>query len=575
MRLKVYFSAIVISFVALSGGLFYTQIFKSGYYKDLSEQNRIVVIPLEAPRGKILDRNGKVIVDNRISFEVSIIYKDVRDIQKLAALISEKLNIETAQLFPKMLNAKKQPFAPTTIIEDIGRTDAIILEQYRIDYPGLIITTRPKRNYLYGNAASSITGYLGRINEEELSRLKTYGYVMTDLVGRSGLEKYYDGYLRGSRGGMQVETDALGRQKRILHIRNPEGGKPLYLTVNIDLQKYCDELMEGRRGSIICMNPQNGEIFAFVSKPNFDPSIFISPEKAEEVKEILDNVKGDYPLVNRGIQCTYPPGSIFKVVVASAALDTGKFSKDENFSCNGSFRLLNRTFRCWKPEGHGEQVIDEGLKNSCNVFFYQLGLKVGVDDISLYAKKLGFGRPTGVDLPEEVKGFVPTPQWKRQALKDGWYPGDTVNYSIGQGYLLVSPIQVISMMAAFANGGYLVTPYVVDRIDIVKVSEPRFESINLSDEAFNLVRSGLMKVVNDPRGTGMKAKLNDIVVAGKTGTAQTSEEGKTHGWFSGFAPFENSKVCVLVFDEFGGKGGFGASGIARQVLEKCRGMGLL
>ncbi|MCK4464050.1 MAG: penicillin-binding protein 2, partial [Candidatus Omnitrophica bacterium] len=427
MRLKIFLAAIVISFASLLAGLFHMQILKGEYYKNLSEQNRIVIIPLTAPRGKIYDRNKKLLVDNRVSFDASLIYKDAKDVEKLASLLSGTLKIDKKDLVSKILKAKSRPFAPITIVKDIGRKNAIILEQYRIDYPGLIVTTKPKRDYIYGNVASGIVGYLGKISEGELGRFKTYGYRMTDLVGRSGLEKRYNNYLRGTQGGMQVEIDSFGRQKNILHIKEPQIGKHLYLTIDIDLQEHCDNLMAEKRGCIIAMNPKSGEVFAFLSKPNFNPSIFIKPGPNEEVRKILGSRSDDYPLLNRGISCAYPPGSIFKTVVAAAALDTGKFSFDETFTCNGYYNLSKKVFRCWKEKGHGTQHIDEAIKNSCNVFFYQLGLRVGVENISLYAKKFGFGKPTYIDLPGEISGLVPTPQWKRLTKKEAWYGGDTVN----------------------------------------------------------------------------------------------------------------------------------------------------
>lgn len=574
MRLKVFSLIIATCFILLLCGLGYVQIIKGAYYKRRSEQNRIVAIPLKAPRGQIYDRNNKVCVDNRISFDVSVIYKDARDFSQLVTFLSDTLKIDKKKLMSCMKRAKKRPFAPTVLVEDIGKAKAIMLEQRKIDYPGLVISTRPKRDYLFGERASSVTGYLGEINEDELARFKTYGYSIRDLMGRSGLEKKYDNYLRGIQGGMQVEIDSLGRQKRVLHIKEPEGGNPIYLTIDMDLQEYCYEIMGNRRGCIIAMNPNNGEIFAFVSKPGFDPNIFIRKDKAREVKKILDNVNRDYPLLNRGISCTYPPGSVFKVVVAVAALDTGRFTKDMQFGCNGSFALGKSIFHCWKEEGHGNQIIEDAIKNSCNVFFYQLGLKAGVQHISLYAEKFGFGKPTGIDLPGEAGGLVPTSTWKRIAKKEGWYPGDTVNYSIGQGFLLVTPIQVVCMMAAIANGGHLVQPYIVERIGNVKVSNPEIKGMDISKHTQDIMRRGLVKVVNDQRGTGMKAKLPDIVVAGKTGTAQ-NPRGKAHGWFSGFAPEENPKMCVVVFVEYGGKGGVEASNLARKVFEKSKTLGLL
>jgi len=574
MRLKIFFVTIILCFILLLYGLFYTQIVKGSYYQERSEDNRIVGVPLEAPRGKMFDRNGKTLVDNRISFDVAVVYKDAKNFAKLATFLSDILKVDCTHLMSALERAKERPFTPTVILEDIGKTNAIILEQKKIDYPGLMISTRPRRDYIYGEVASAFTGYLGMISEDELTRFRRYGYTIKDLIGRSGLEKKYDHYLRGVQGGMQLETDSLGRQKKMLYAKEPEVGKSLYLTIDIDLQSYCDEAMGKRKGSIIVMNPQNGEILAFISKPAFDPNIFVMPDKLKNVRDILKYIQGDYPPLNRGVSCAYPPGSIFKVVVGVAALETGRFSRDATLGCSGTFSLGKSVFRCWREKGHGAQVIVDAIKHSCNVFFYQLGLRAGVNDIFLYADKFGFGNPTGIDLPGEIRGLLPSIRWKRANKKEAWYPGDTVNYSIGQGFLLVTPIQVVRMMAAVANGGYLVAPYIVDKIDIVDIANPKLEKIEVSEEVLETIKNGLVKVVNDPRGTGMKARLKDVIIAGKTGTAQNPAD-KAHGWFSGFAPSENPKVCLVVFVEFGGKGGVEASKIAQGVFAKSRELGLL
>ncbi|NQT23104.1 MAG: penicillin-binding protein 2 [Candidatus Omnitrophica bacterium] len=572
MRERIYLGAISTAFIFLLGGLFYAQILKGSYYRELSEQNRIVAIPLEAPRGKMYDRNGEILVDNRISFNVGVIYSDVKNVNSLSSFLNETLGKK--DLSSEFSKAKKRPFAVTVIVEDIGRTNAIILEQYRIDYPGLYITTNPKRDYPHGAVASSVIGYLGEISEADLGKYKSYGYRIMDLVGKSGLEKRYDSYLKGVRGGMQVEIDSLGRQGRLLHIKEPVPGKDVHLTIDLGLQKYCDEILDSKRGSIIAINPKNGEVLAITSKPNFDPSIFIKSGKKTDAIEILSNRSGEYPLLNRAISCSYPPGSIFKIVIMSAALETKKISALTSFECNGFFKLSKRRFRCWREEGHGIQAVEEALKNSCNVYFYQLGLQAGVENIARYAKKMGFGSSTGIDLPGEIGGLVPSSQWKRSAKKESWYPGDTVNYSIGQGYLLVTPIQVACMMSTVANGGYLIKPYIVESIGDIEIAEPKKIPVEFSDETIMLLRSSTKKVVNDKHGTGMKAKIKDIVVAGKTGTAQ-NPKGKAHGWFSGYAPFEDPEICVVVFIEYGGKGGVEASIFARKVIEKARERGLL
>lgn len=574
MRIKIYFGIICAGFIFLLVGLFNVQILKGPYYKEKSENNRMILLPLEAPRGKVIDRNGNILADSRISFDVSIVYKNAKDSASLIRFLSEKLNVDSKKLRKKIDKAKWRPYAPTLLIEDIGKDKAVFLEGNSMDYPGLVITTRPRRFYPYHKYGSSVIGYLGKINESELNRYKHYGYKITDYIGRSGIERQYDDYLRGQQGGMQVETDAVGRRKKIVNIREAVKGKDIQLTIDIELEKYCDRLLGQRNGTIIVMAPLTGEIYALVSKPNYDPNIFVTTKHRQDVVDILTNVNGDYPLLNRAISCSYPPGSVFKIVVALAGLQTNKISKSLSLNCGGAFVLGKARFKCWRKTGHGPQDIVEAIKNSCNVYFYQIGIRIGVGSIVRFADQFGFGRRTGIDLPGETKGILPTPAWKRRKIKESWYLGDTVNFAIGQGFLLVSPIQLLSMVAAVGNDGQRARPYLAEEIDGVVVSEEKKEKIKIDQKNIDIVKKGLEKVVNDPHGTGMKAKVKGVLIAGKTGTAQNQTK-IDHGWFSGFAPVKEPEVAVLVFVEYGGKGGYEASKLAKLVFEKCIDVGLL
>lgn len=574
MRERAFLGVVFLAFATLILGLFYAQIIRGPYYSERAKMNSVVVIPLEAPRGKIMDRNNKIIVDNRTSYDLSIIYRQAIDVNKLVPFLTSKLNITRSAIFKALTQARERPFTPTVIAEDIGKENAVIIEQARVDYPGFRISTKPRREYKYGAATSALTGYLGMIREDELERYKIYGYRSSDWIGRSGLERKYDAYLRGTRGGMQIETDSRGRQKRVLSVREAVSGKSLYTTIDIDLQDYCDKIFGQRNGCIIIMNVENGQIYAYVSHPDFDPNIFVTKDSVSRVRSVLRNENRDFPLLDRVISCSYPPGSIFKLVVASAALDSGKCAPETSFTCGGVFNLGNTSFKCWKAEGHGVQNLYDAIQNSCNVFFYQLGLRAGVDLIALYAERLGFGKPTGIDLYGEISGVVPNPKWKLQHKKDSWYEGDTVNYSIGQGFLLATPMQVIRMVAAVANGGYLVKPYIVEKIDDVQTAGPRAEKINVRDRTLEVVKEGMFRVVNNPSGTGKYAKVPGVNISGKTGTAQ-NPKGKAHGWFAGFAPSGDPKIAVVVFVEYGGKGGLEASKIARSVFEKVMELRLL
>ncbi len=424
------------------------------------------------------------------------------------------------------------------------------------------------RDYLYGNVLSHVAGYLGKISEEELERFRPYGYRIKDLVGKDGIEKFYNDYLRGTNGGLQVEVDNKGRQLGLLAVKEPRAGKALYLSIDIGLQKFCDSVLADKKGAIIVMDPFTGEIFALVSHPSFDPNVFARPGNAKEVSALLNN-STDFPMLNRAISGTYAPGSVFKIVVAASALDTGKFSDKDTFSCKGVLTVGNRPFRCWRQKGHGTLTILGAMKYSCNVFFYQLGLLCGADTIARYAFKLGLGKPVGVDLPGEASGFVPTPSWKRKKLGAPWFKGETANYAIGQGYLLVTPIQIVRLVAAIANGGRLVRPFIVSRIEDVDLYHAESRDTGIKKDTLRILKECLRGVVNEPHGTGLYARSKNIVVAGKTGTAQ-NPKGISHAWFAGFAPFEDPKVCVVVFIEHGGKGGLDPARFAKQIIEEAQ-----
>lgn len=572
MRTRIFALILIFCLVFLVSGLAYVQIFRHERYKVMSEENRLKVIPLTAPRGNIFDRGGAPMVKDVLSFKVSVIYSRIDDIEALTDLFASVLMMEKDEVSKRLKESKKRRFSPYAIAADIGIDKAIYFEEIEADHPGLLIEVSSKREYLYHETASALFGYLGLINRPEFKRLKHYGYSMHDLVGRSGVEKYYDNYLRGKQGGKQVEVDHRGREVRTLGFKEPNPGRDIKLTIDLELQKFCDKLLEGKKGAIVALDPSDGAVIAMATAPAFDPGIFLDTRRVEDVKKIL--VDKEYPLINRAISGAYPPGSVFKVIVAAGALAAGVVTKDTVFECPGSLNLGRARFRCWRKSGHGPQTIRDALKNSCNVFFYKLGLRFGREGIAEFAEMLGFGVKTGIDLPGESAGTLPTREWIKKNNNIRWYKGDTVNFSIGQGYLLCTPVQVARMMSVFANRGTLVRPYLVSRVGEVKIDAVEKYFLDIPDDSMEIVREGLRMVVNGKRGTGVKARLKNIVVAGKTGTSQTSK-GKTHGWFAGFAPFNNAKLTVVVFDEYGGKGGYYAAATAGKVFRKADELGLL
>lgn len=566
MRGKILTTIISVFFALLALALFYTQILRFHYYYRLSKNNSIRIVPIDGPRGNIFDRNGVPLVTNRLSFDVAIVYQELKDRAGLARILNEVLGMSNREILEALEKSRQRPYAPVVIAEDIDKEKAIALEEASLDADGIVVQTRSRRNYIYDNIGSHIFGYLSQVTEEELEKMKDYGYRMRDLVGRDGLEKYYDSYLKGIDGGTQIEVDNRGREMRVLGLKEPSSGKDLYLTIDIALQSTCDKLLGEHQGAIIVMDPKDGGVLALVSHPAFDPNIFVKPKTSDERSNLLKDRIGR-PLSNRAISGLYPPGSVFKIVTASAALETGKITPGTHFFCSGSYKLGNAKFDCWKEEGHQSQNIIGGLTNSCNVFFYNTGRVAGVDSIEGFAKSFGFGRPTGIDLPDEVKGVVPGRMWKKLYKKENWYEGETLNYAIGQGYLLATPIQILGMMTVMASEGNLVRPYLVKRIGSIYAAVYKQKNISLKESTIGKVREGLFEVVNNENGTGRRAKIDGVIIAGKTGTAQ-NPQGRTHAWFTGYAPYNDPGICLVVFLEHGGKGGLEPAEIAHGIFEE-------
>lgn len=573
MRDRFLAAAVSLLFILLVASLFYTQVIRFFYYSKLSKNNSIRVIPIDGPRGRILDRNAQPLVTSRLSFDAAIIYQELRNTRKLAEVLRQNFEMSDKDILKALAKARKRPYAPVAILEDIDKEKAIALEESSFDIPGLEIETRSRRDYIYKNSGAHIFGYLSEITERELEDMEPYGYRPGDLVGRSGIEKYYDKYLKGLDGGTQIEVDNRGRQVRQIGVKEPSGGQDVYLTIDKSIQLASDKLLGDHRGAVIVMDPRNGEILALASHPAFDPNVFVRPDASQERLKLLRDKVGR-PMSDRAISGLYPPGSVFKIVTAAAALESKKITKNTHFTCNGSYHLGKSSFDCWKAEGHGPLNIVGALKYSCNVFFYNTGRATGADTLEAYAKLFGFGKLTGIDLPDEVKGIAPGRAWKQAYKKSGWYEGETLNYAIGQGYLMVTPIQVLNMMAAVANKGMLTHPHVVKRIgdDFVAAQKPK--NIGLKDSTLRDIRQGLFDVINGEHGTGARARVEGVVAAGKTGTAE-NPLGKTHAWFSGFAPFEDARICVVVFLEHGGKGGLEPASIAGGIFEEAKKRGYL
>ncbi len=556
MRVKQLERFVSALFVLLILGLVYLQILKGEEYRKQSEENVIRLIPIPAPRGEIVDRNGAILADYRLVFEVTVIPQETKNLASLVRTLSEILTIDSETLLRNYSRNFSTPFMPVVILEDIEKEKALMLAERR-DLPGVGIRVTPRRHYPHGPATVHLLGVLGEISPSELRRLRPYGYGLKDLLGRGGIEEAFDNYLRGEEGGTQLKVDHRGHRVATLGHRPPRKGTDLALTIDVRLQNHIHSLLEGKRGAVCVMDPKTGEVLALVSSPSFDPN--------QDFSELLE-AEGN-PFLNRVLQGRYPPGSTFKIVVAASALEENQIRSGSTFHCPGYFRLGNESFQCWLERGHGEENVTTGLKHSCNVFFYRTGLSAGAEKIARTARLFGFGEKSGIALPHETGGFVPTPLWKRLTQGEGWYDGDTVNFSIGQGFLSVTPLQLLRMASVIAAEGKLVEPQVVKRIGPHPSKGSKTKVLPLSPKTLSLIREGMVEVVGAPDGTGRLAAVPGLEIAGKTGTAQVRGK-EPHAWFVGFSPARNPAMSLVVLVEHGGMGGVAASQIAASIFRK-------
>ncbi|MDD5450035.1 MAG: penicillin-binding protein 2 [Candidatus Omnitrophica bacterium] len=569
--IKVISALLSFLFAVLVISLAYTQIVKNKKYVKLSMTNRIRLLPVEGTRGRIFDRNGALLVSSRTSFDAVVIPQELKMSVNTLSRLAQILGLAPEEVFKKVEKNYKAPFVPVAVREDVGKEKALVIEEESTVLPGVIIRVTPRREYKYGEAGSHILGYLGEIGEGELDRLRDYGYQLRDRIGKAGLEKNYDNYLRGEGGGMQLEVDNRGNFIKLLGKKDARYGRDLMLTIDMRLQEFIEAAMAGKTGACVVMEPYTGEVFALASKPDFDPGIFIDKEKSRERADLLSDP--GRPMLNRAIAGLYPAGSVFKPVVAAAALEKKRIMPQGTLFCGGSYVLGGNSFDCWDEDGHGAQTVVEGIKNSCNVFFYQLGRMTGADDIYNYAARFGYGSPTGIDLREEAAGLLPSKAWKRSAKKEAWFEGDTLNFSIGQGNLLVTPIQVVRMTAALSNGGILIQPHLVKKIGDIEVSKGKSRDTGVSSRTLDIIKEGMRMVVEAPGGTGQRARVEGLRIAGKTGTAQSA--GVSHAWFTGYSPIDNPRLAIVVFLEHGGKGGIDAAELAAKVFAEAKRIGLL
>jgi penicillin-binding protein 2 len=557
--------AVIISVIVIFGLLYlrlvHLQIAGREKYINLAIENAAKTVLEPAPRGVVYDRFGKVLVESRPIFSVRV----------LPYLLSKKTKPEQKVVLNKLgkLLGEKVEFKvtatePIIVKDNIPLEIAVRVEEKKSELPGVVVTSRPVRLYKHDNLAAHILGHVGEIEKKELKRLRRLGYQLGDVIGKDGVEKVYDRHIRGRDGGKKIEVDVYGTPTRVLESLDPIPGADMKLTIDLRLQEAVEKALGNQESAVVVMDARSGEILALASHPNYDPNVFADPLLNWKWKELN---KKKHPFMNRALG-HYPPGSIFKVVTLAAALEEGKTTTDEVINCNGYYRLKNRYSKCWLEGGHGPVEVLEGLVWSCDVVFYELGKRLGPDLIAKYARKFGLGRHTGIDLPQEKRGSVPTKAWKKKRFGESWYEGDSINYGIGQGWVQVTPLQMASVYASIATGKR-VRPYIVSEImdntgEIVYSGKTEIlEELDISKPTLDYIRRALRQVVN--RATGVATRIAGIPTAGKTGTAENP--GKPHAWFICYAPYQDPEIVIAAFVAHGEHGDKASAYVARDILK--------
>lgn len=565
---------VVILFLILIARFFYLQVYKQAQYFQASERNRIREVISEPIRGLILDRYGEVLVDNYPSYSVYAIPFEVRRADSVLALAGDILNLSPLEIKNIIKREASGMFTPVKLKRLIDFETLVRIEEQRLELTGIVHQNEPRRYYPSGVRAPHLFGYLGEITKEELKLSEYKNFLRGDIIGKKGIEKYYDKELRGTRGYKYVEVNALGRQIKPLEDKPAIPslpGKNLYLTLDASLQRILEARMDTVRGGVVVVDCKNGAILALVSKPDYDPEIFTKPISSETWKNLINDPHK--PLYDRMVQSLYPPGSTYKVVLAAAALETGIIQPNWKVFCPGYMWFGRKSYGCWKNSGHGELDLLSAIEQSCNVYFYKLGLKVGLDDWAKFSKIFLFGQPTGIDLIAEKSGLVPDKNYlDNQFGKDRWSKGLIPNMAIGQGDLLVTPLQMVRLTMIIANEGVYYPFHLIDYLEDPISGARRWASADsvrvegVSSDTYKMIKEGMFRVVQGQLGTAHAARYGNINVAGKTGTAQ-NPHGDDHAWFIGFAPYENPEIAICVLVENGGSGGRVAAPIAREIIK--------
>ena len=579
-KVAIFQYAIAAIFIFLISGFWKLQVQNPDVYSEAAERNRIKSTPILAARGKILDRNGRIIVDNKASYAL-LLNRDRIEPAHLPA-ISEALALDYGALTSKL---KRMSSSPQIIIKDeLSREDIAWIESHRDSetYPEMQLIKSWKRQYPKGGFAAHATGYVGEISEAELNSRQFIDYQQGDVIGKDGLERQYDSVLRGIDGQQRVLVDNMGRERKMQNAREAISGKDLRTTIDLDVQAVAELALEGKRGAVVALNPQDGEILAMVSHPAYDANKFTGRISRTDWNEISGDQ--DKPLLNRAIQAQLAPGSTFKPIMALAGLEDRVIDGSTQFFCPGGATFYGHYFACHVRGGHGEIAMHRAIAQSCDVYFYNVGNRLGIDRIAHYADLAGIGKKTGIDLPNETQGTMPSTKWKMRLARQKWYAGETISVAIGQGAVTVSPLQIVSAIGGLSVGGRWYKPHFLKSEAPVLLRSGDFRPGNLER-----VNQGMSAVVNES-GTGRAAQLPGVQVGGKTGTAQLAATERTKGaklrsalannaWFVAFAPVDKPEIAVVALFE-NGQESYNAVPIARDILKayfdkQARGSSLL
>ena len=587
-KLAITIGFVVLVFLFLVLFFWHLQVLHHSRYQRLADNNRIRLVQMPATRGIIKDRNGVILADSTPDYSLAVIPEDVeKDAEDTVLALSAVLERDREAALKRLReNAVNIPYRAIRVFDHLDEREVALLEANQDSFPGAVMLVAPRRYYPYGNTTAHLIGYVGEISKEQINSGSYPGAVKGDTVGKDSLEKSFDTYLRGEDGGRQVEVDARGREISVLGVTEASPGADVRLTLDIRIQTELERAIGSDRGAGVVLMAQSGEVLAMVSLPAFDPNEFNLRMTRERWNEIVSDP--GHPLQNRALQGMYPPGSTFKVVTAIAALMEGAIDSEEILHCSGGYYYGRRLYRDWKQSGHGKVNLRKGIVESCDVFFYQAGERTGVNALAKWASILGLGRKSGIDLPGEEEGLVPSPDWKLKERGEPWFPGETLSAAIGQGYVLVTPLQLANLYATIARKGVQMDPFLVNRIADVRGLElyrrdpmVRRET-EIPADVWEKIIDALEGVVNDSKGTGRAARIPGVRVAGKTGTAQVVRiqemsddesdvpyELRDHGWFAAFAPASNPKFVAVVIVEHGGHGSSSAAPIVSRVLKKC------